>query len=82
VAWQGLDPNKEWYPAENFKYAAAAFENFHLEYPDAAGPPVRLSEWLKAATEDKDVKDYPDDNLAKYGPVGTRTKKKYPTRHR
>jgi hypothetical protein len=64
VNWKGCDPDEEWYPAANFKNAATAVHKFHEEYPDEAGPPVRLQEWLLAAAEDEIDADNPDDNKA------------------
>ena len=78
VAWQGCDPDDEWYLAENFKNAATALESFHREYPYAAGPPKRLQDWIRAAAEDRLPDKHADDNKAEHGPkVG----KRRPTRH-
>ena len=78
VAWQGCDPDDEWYLAENFKNAATALESFHREYPYAAGPPKRLQDWIRAAAEDRLPDIHADDNKAEHGPkVG----KRRPTRH-
>jgi hypothetical protein len=67
VDWQGCDPDDTWYPAENLKSAGEKLSSFHDEYPDAAGPPVRLAEWIAAATDDRF--DAPDarDNVAEHG---------------
>lgn len=62
VQWTGCDPDETWYPAGNLKNAATALYKFHEEYPDAAGPPVRLQDWLVAAAEDKFDDDHPDDD--------------------
>jgi hypothetical protein len=53
-------------------------EEFHLRYPNAAGPPKRLSEWIKAAAEDQFVGDNPDDDKAEHD---ARHTKRHPTRH-
>ena len=79
VAWKGCDPDEEWYPAENFKNAATKLETFHNEYPDAAGPPKRLQQWIRAAAADQFADDDPDDNRAEHD--ATR-RKRHPTRHR
>jgi hypothetical protein len=66
VQWRGWDPDPEWYPARNLKNAPAALKRFHEAYPEHAGPPVRLSEWLTAAAEDRFAEDHDDDDT----PVG------------
>jgi hypothetical protein len=76
VEWQGHDPDDEWYPAENFKNAAVTLEKFHQDYPDAAGPPVRLQEWIRAAAEDRVDKPHNDDNVAEHGERNPRRKQR------
>ena len=67
VEWQGCDPDDEWYSAENFKNAATMLDKFHHQYPDAAGPPLRLPEWIHAAAEDRYDEAHADDNVAVHG---------------
>ncbi|SPQ18667.1 7463b66d-3a16-4f9c-8422-7d3bc2e3325b [Thermothielavioides terrestris] len=63
LEWQGEDPN--WYPAGNIKNAPHRLRQFHEEFPEAAGPPRRLPQWLKAYEEDYIEDDHPEDNLPK-----------------
>jgi transposase InsO family protein len=67
VQWVGYDPDETWQEARNLKNAPAALKAFHDRYPRAAGPPVRLLEWLAAAAEDKFNPDHEDDNKAEHG---------------
>ncbi len=60
--WRGWDPDPEWYPASDFRNAPAALKRFHDEYPERAGPPARLNEWLLAAAEDRFAEPHPDDD--------------------
>ena len=76
VAWRGCDPDDEWYPAENLKNAAATVETFHREYPDAAGPPIRLADWIRAAADDRTNEPHPDDNVAEHGELNARRRKR------
>jgi len=62
VEWKGWDPDDQWYPASNFKNAAIILRRFHEQYPDEAGPPVRIESWIRCAKEDKFDKDHADDN--------------------
>jgi hypothetical protein len=41
-------------------------KEFHLRYLNAARPPKRLSEWIKAITEDQFIRDNPDDDKAEH----------------
>lgn len=79
VAWQGCDPDEQWYPAENFKNAATKLDSFHKTYPQAAGPPIHLQNWINAAAEDRAAEDLEDDNVAEH--MASKTKK-HPTRHK
>lgn len=62
VEWKGWDPDDQWYPASNFKNAAITLRRFHEQYPDEAGPPVRLKSWIRCAEEDKFDEDHADDD--------------------
>jgi transposase InsO family protein len=61
--WRGWDPDPEWYPASDFRNAPAALKRFHDDYPEQAGPPARLDEWLLAAAEDRFAEPHQDDDL-------------------
>lgn len=60
------DPDETWYPAGNFKNAAGKLEDFHTTYPRAAGPPVRLGKWLRAAADNTWADDHNDDGKAEH----------------
>jgi hypothetical protein len=74
--WQGCDPDDTFYPASFFKNAATALATFHKQYPDAAGPPKRLEDWILAAADDRDAPTHPDDDTAEYGEQNIRRKRK------
>jgi hypothetical protein len=48
VSWVGHDPDPVWYPASNFMGAPHKLKIFHDRYPQKAGPPRRLNEWITA----------------------------------
>jgi hypothetical protein len=81
VSWVGLDPDETWYPASNLKNSPLLLESFHREHPEAAGPPVRLQQWIRNAADDKFEEDQMDDDVAEHGATGPRVKKKHKTRH-
>ena len=60
--WIGYDKDDTWYPASDFRHAPTVVQAFHTEFPNAAGPPVRLQLWLSSAADDKDVPDHPDND--------------------
>ena len=64
VSWSGVDPNDTWYPAENFIGAPHKIQEFHTEYPDAAGPPTRLQVWIDAYLKGEELEPCPEDNVA------------------
>jgi hypothetical protein len=64
IAWESHDPNPEWYPAENFKYAPEKLQKYHQANPEAPEPPARLEHWITAALNDRDVEDHPDDSYS------------------
>ncbi len=66
VQWEGWDPDNQWYPASNFKNAAIKLREFHEQYPDEAGPPVRLESWIRCAEEDKFDEDHKDDDKPRH----------------
>lgn len=62
VAWKGWDPDDNWYPASDFKNAPVKLKEYHERNPTQAGPPMRLQEWLDAATGDRFDPPHPDDD--------------------
>ena len=48
LSWKGCDPDDIWYPARNLKNSSTLLETFHDNYPNAAGPPLRLAVTLLA----------------------------------
>jgi hypothetical protein len=73
VSWVGYDPDDTWYPAENFIGAPHKIQEFHTQYPDAAGPPARLQHWTDAYLKGDELEPCPEDNVAvKVGKRGRR----------
>jgi hypothetical protein len=62
IAWEGHDPDPEWYPAENFKHSPDKLQEYHQANPEAPGSPVQLEHWITAALGDRDAEDHPDNN--------------------
>ena len=62
--WEGEDPDDAWYDADGFINSASKVKEFHDAYPDEAGPPLRLKEWLEAAQKDEILQPTPEDLLA------------------
>jgi len=62
--WEGYDPDDTWYDADSFINSASKVKEFHDAYPEEAGPPVRLKEWLEAAQKDEVLQPTPEDLLA------------------
>ena len=62
VRWKGWDPDPQWYLAGLFKNSASLLKVYHDQYPDKAGPPMRLQQWLRAAEEDRFKDDHEDDH--------------------
>ena len=62
--WEGYDPDDNWYDADSFINSASKVKEFHDTYPEEAGPPVRLKEWLEAAQKDEVLQLTPEDLLA------------------
>ena len=63
VKWIGFDEDRTWYSAANFKGSPHRLRDYHQRYPEKAGPPCRLKEWLKAWKEGVDeIDDHADDN--------------------
>ena len=69
VAWKGWDlEDDKWYYADDFKNAATLLKAYHDEYPEKAGPPIRLKQWLEAVENDDFDPSHADDNVpAQYG---------------
>nr|BAF99128.1 pol polyprotein [Pyricularia oryzae] len=81
VSWVGLDPDETWYEARDLKNSPVLLDTFHREYPDAAGPPVNLQQWIRSAAEDIFAEDGPEDNVAEHDAKETRERRKAPRRH-
>lgn len=81
VSWVGLDPDETWYPAGDLKNSPFLLERFHRENPEAAGPPVRLQQWIRDAADDTFSEDHEDDDVAEHDATGKRARKRHSTRH-
>lgn len=81
VAWKGCDPDETFWPARNFKNATARLESFHREYPDAAGPPVRIQTWIREAADGIPNEDHPDDDVAEHDGQSSLGPKRNKRRH-
>ena len=79
VSWKGYDPDDVWYSARNLKNSLTLLETFHKDYPDAAGPPLKLAHWIGAAVAGEYGDDHPDDDKAAHGTLGVG--KWHATRH-
>jgi hypothetical protein len=64
VQWTGHDEDLDWYPASNFKYSPHKLRDFHVRYPDQAGPPAKLEQWLQAYEEGRDSYEELEDDKA------------------
>ena len=64
ASWVGSDPDDTWYPARNFKNAPAKLDEYHERHPEAAGPPVNLKAWLRAAADDEFAPEDDMDDMA------------------
>jgi hypothetical protein len=62
VSWRGWDPDPNWYYAGLLKNSPALLKKYHDQYPEKAGPPKRLTEWMDAASSDRFDEDHVDDN--------------------
>src|SRR5579871_4891225 len=62
--WEGCDPDDTWYDANSFINSAVKVKEFHDTYPNEAGPPMRLTQWLEAAQKDEVLQPIPEDLLA------------------
>ena len=62
--WEGHDPDDNWYDADSFINSAGKVKEFHNAYPDEAGPPMRLQQWLEATQKDENLEPVPEDRLA------------------
>jgi transposase InsO family protein len=63
AGWVGHDPDPKWYNASDFKGSPHLVRDFHRENPNAAGPPKRLAEWIRAWEKDEDLEEVPEDDL-------------------
>ena len=76
VAWEGYDPDSEWYDAEGFIGSPQKLKDFHDAYPNEAGPPQRLQVWLDAYRDGKELEPTEEDNLAVKEAVKKRLRRK------
>jgi hypothetical protein len=65
IKWKGHDIDNTWYPARNLRNAPYKIQEFHEEYPNKPGPPMRLQQWVNCALQD----DYPEDHVDDGKPV-------------
>ena len=65
VKWKGLPMDQRWYDPKELREQPQLISEFHAEYPDQVGPPVRLSDWLAAQRKGEIPRDHPDDNIAR-----------------
>ena len=65
VKWRGLPADQRWHDARELREQPQLLSEFHAEYPDQVGPPVRLSDWLAAAGKGEILRDHADDNVAR-----------------
>ncbi|RYP18644.1 hypothetical protein DL767_009789 [Monosporascus sp. MG133] len=61
VKWLGWDDDQEWYYAAGFK-GPHLLKQYHLDYPEMPGPPVRLEHWRRAYEDGVEAAQHPDDN--------------------
>ena len=52
IKWVSYDKDPEWYLASNVNNAPYKLRDYHLANPTQAGPPRRLTEWIKAWEDD------------------------------
>ncbi|EJT68104.1 hypothetical protein GGTG_14317 [Gaeumannomyces tritici R3-111a-1] len=71
--WVGWETDETWYHAEGFK-GSPHLKQYHQNYPEMPGPPVRLEQWLRAHEDGVDVEHHPEDNK----PVAGATRAKEP----
>ena len=64
VSWSGADPDDTWYPAENFIGSPYKVQEYHQQYPEAAGPPTRLQQWIDAYLKGEELEPCAEDNVA------------------
>lgn len=62
VEWAGYELDEIWYPAANFRGTPFVLQDFHTKHPDAAGPPMRLQQWLESAREGYEAEPHKKDN--------------------
>ena len=62
VSWIGHDPDPEWYVASSFIGSPHKLRAFHERFPDAAGPPRKLPEWIRAWEEGNEDTKHLEDN--------------------
>lgn len=72
VRWVGENENDAaWHYAQTFKHGPEMLQDYHDKNPEAAGPSVRLEEWLEAARASTTLEDHPYDNKPVRKPGGS-----------
>ena len=64
ASWVAHDPDSTWYNARGFIGAPHKVRDYHMAYPEKAGPPARLAAWLQAYEADEDLEVTEEDNKA------------------
>ncbi|EJT68567.1 hypothetical protein GGTG_13853 [Gaeumannomyces tritici R3-111a-1] len=72
--WVDWETDQTWYYAEGFKGCPHLLKQYHQDYPEMPGPPVRLEQWLRAHEDGVNVEHHPEDNK----PVAGATRAKEP----
>ena len=64
IKWLGADEDLEWYLCSDAITAPHIVKRFHLEHPNAKGPPRALPKWLEAYNAGiDDYNDLEDDTV-------------------
>ena len=64
ASWTGYDPDPTWYNARGFVGAPQKVMEYHQAYPERAGPPLRLNNWLQAYEAGRYLETTEEDNKA------------------
>ena len=72
ASWVAHDPDSTWYNARGFIGAPHKVRDYHMAYPEKAGPPARLAAWLQAYEAEEDLEVTEEDDKAASKPRVTR----------
>lgn len=61
VDWKNRDPDYEWWPAGDFKYAPHLMRNYHAANPTRAGPARSMQRWIELYDSGEDEYEYEND---------------------